>query len=189
MTHAVVMDDTLFFIDSAFKMRKLDIVDAETDTSLDRFSHSDLIIDRFPPLHPPSAAATSDNSFSGNNIDNTVFQFAYAFEYDDKTVSSWSPFSKSVMPASTRDEDIIFPNNAIDVTIKTGTSRVNKIYIAYRKGESGNFAIAEKLDKTKLSIGDNTTYAYRFYNNKYSESIGDDQTTVITNTANPFINA
>ena len=51
ITHAGVMDDMLFFIDSAFKMRKLDIVDAETDTSLDRFSHSDLIIDRFPPLH------------------------------------------------------------------------------------------------------------------------------------------
>ncbi|MHB8871791.1 MAG: hypothetical protein ACYC5G_05030, partial [Candidatus Doudnabacteria bacterium] len=192
IAHRGMIDDLLFWIDSNKKMRRLNVAKAlvEVDGQVkDHYSSDALLVDRFPPLYSPTVLAGNDTSVKANNIGKDIFQFAYAYEYADKEVSSWSPFSKSVLPESTGDLDVVFPNNYIDVTTKTGTSEVKKIYIAYRKGTSGNFVIAERLDKAKLSIGNNATNTYRFWNNRYAESLADSQATVLTNTTNPFFEA
>ena len=192
IAHCGMIDDILFWIDSNRKMRRLNVAKALTETNgqvKDLYSADSLLIDKFPPLYAPIVLAGNDTAVKANNIRKDIFQFAYAYEYADHEVSGWSPFSKSVLPESTSDLDIEFLNNYIDVTTKTGTSEVKKIYIAYRKGTSGNFVIAERLDKAKLSIDDDTTNTYRFWNNRYAESLADSQDTVLTNTTNPFFEA
>jgi hypothetical protein len=182
ITHAGVLDDALFFVDGAYKLRKIDIPTATSNATLNYFSSGDMLVDKFPPLLPPTCVADEDTSFDGNNITNSIFQFCYAYEYDSKEVSSWSPLSKSVLPVSSND--YTFTNNAIDVTVNTGGKFVSKIHIAYRIGNTGEFKETEVLDKDKLSIGDNTTYDYRFYNNKFiAEVVKED---VLINTFNPF---
>lgn len=183
--HSTILDDELFWIDGVNKIRKVNI--EECTGTLNQFTASELLIDKFPPLFPPTVAAVADSTFEGNNITNSIFQFAYAYQYDNKEQSSWSPFSKSVLPASTNDEDIVFPNNAIDITVTTGTDKVKKIYIAYRQGESADWKLYDTLDKTKLSISDDTTYAYRFYNNKYTAGLF--QADVLNYTYNPYYQA
>lgn len=179
---AGVLDDYLFWV-SDNKARKLNIVKAATDTTLDRYSSSDVLIDKFPPLMPPTGVALQDTSFIGNNIRNNTYQFAYAYEYEDGELSSYSPFSKSVLPQSTGNLDVVFPNNAIDVTVNTGTESVKKIWIVYRAGEDRDWSWVEKLDKEELGIT-GATYTYRFYNDKYIRGLVQADVVAITN--NPF---
>lgn len=184
VTHCGVLDDSLFWVDSNNKLRKLDLVDAMANPTLNYYAASELLIDKFPPLLAPTAAATIDSAVEVNNIDNLTFQFAYAWQYENKEISSWSPFSKSVLPASTNDEDSIFPNNAIDVTVSTGTRQVEKIHIAYRKGTNGTWNTTEILDKANLIILDDTSYTHRFYNNKLIATVVDAE--ILTSSNNPF---
>jgi hypothetical protein len=182
ITHAGVLDDDLFFIDGANKLRKVNIALASANATLDYFSSGDLLVDKFPPLLPPTCVADEDTSFDGNNITNSIFQFCYAWQYAGKELSSWSPLSKSVLPESS--DDHTFNNNRITVTLETGNKFVEKIYIAYRIGESGEVKVTEILDKTKLSIADDATYNYEFYNQKFVEPV--EKTSVLANTNNPF---
>jgi hypothetical protein len=185
VTHIGVLDDYLFWIDGLGKLRKLNIVRAKLDISVDAFSADDLLIDKFPPLFPPTVAGLDDTSFIGNNIQNSIFQFTYAYVYTDKEESSFAPFSKSVLPVSS--DDIIFTNNAIDVTLSTGGSEIIDIIVAVREGQNGDWKEVERLSKSDLSISDDTTYAYRFYNNKYTGGL--DQSLVIDNTYNDVLQA
>lgn len=183
VTSAAVLDDYLFWIDADNKMRKINVVAAMANPTLNYFAQSgDLLVDKFPPLKVPTVSAEQDSSFESNNITNSIFQFCYAWEYEGKELSSWSPLSVSVMPQSA--DDYTFVNNCIDVTVATGGATVKKIYIAYRIGETGEFKLTERLDKAKQSIGNNTNYTYRFYNNKFIEQLVKED--VLTTTNNPF---
>jgi hypothetical protein len=183
VTSAGCIDDFLFWINDG-KPRKLNLVKAIANPTLNYFSADELLIDKFPPLYPPTCTAKPDSAFQGNNISNTIFQFAFAYEYEDGEISSYSPFSKSVLPISTNGLDIVFPNNAIDVVVKSGSARVKKIHLAYRKGEQRDWLLAKVIDKAKLVIGNNINYTYTFYNDKYVSGLS--QTDVITYTANPY---
>lgn len=182
ITHAGVLDDFLYFVDGANKLRKINIPLAISDTQQDVFSSDDMLIDKFPPLEEPSVSAQQDDNVETNNITNSIFQFCYAWEYDGKELSSWSPLSVSVMPESA--DDHTFDNNCIDITLRTGSSFVKKIHIAYRIGESGKFKLTEILDKRKEVIGDDTVYTYRFYNSKFISPL--EKTDVLAYTNNPF---
>ena len=182
ITHSGVLDDDLFFIDGANKLRKVNIPLASANATLNYFSSGDMLVDKFPPLLPPTCVADEDTSFDGNNITNSIFQFCYAWQYAGKELSSWSPLSKSVLPESSDDHTL--NNNRITVTLETGNKFVEKIYLAYRIGESGEVKVADILDKTKLSIGDDTTCDYEFYNQKFVEPV--EKTSVLANTNNPF---
>ena len=179
ITHSVVLDDLLYWVDGAGKIRKINLA---TIAVTDALTSEQMMIDKFPPMFPPTTESKVDATFSGNNITDTTFQFAYCWEYEDKEVSSYSPFSKSVIPFTADDEN--FPRNAIDVTVRTGDLQVTKIYIAYRQGNDKDWLLAEKLDKEELVISDDTTYVYRFYNDSFLSGLV--QTKVLTNTNNPF---
>ena len=182
VTHAGVMDDYLFWIDGEYNLRKFNLNDSSS--SLNSTSAKQLLIDKAPPLYPPSVVASYDNSNISNNINNTIFQYAYSYQYKDNEQSSWSPISKSIVPASTDDEDKNFPNNLHTITLKTGSESVSKILIAARKGEDRDFLLVDTIDKEEEGILDNTTYDYLFYNSK--ATVGLTQADVITNTFNPY---
>ena len=185
VTHSGVMGDFLFWIDGENKIRKINIVTATANDTLNYFSASQTLIDKLPPLYPPTCVASQDTSFVGNNISNSIFQFAYAYEYDGHEISSWSPLSKSVLPATS--DDINYLNNKIAVAVNTGDSSVKKIRIAYRKKNDGEWSLTDILDKAELSIADDTTYAYSFYNNKFIAQ--EVKTDVLSTTYNGFYEA
>jgi hypothetical protein len=183
VTHVVVMDDFLFWIDGAYKMRKINIVTATAAPTTAYISSDQMLIDKFPPLYPPLTQAVTDAAFQGNNISKDIFQFAYAWEYKDKEVSSWSPYSKSVLPESTGGAELVYPNNRINLFLKTGSDDVKKIHVAFRKGASKSWQLCDILDKDHITIaGGETTYA--FYNAKLISSLI--ETDIATNTNNPF---
>lgn len=185
VTHCGVMGDFLFWIDGAYKVRKINLVEAMANNTLNYFSAEQTLIDKLPPLYPPTCVASQDTSFIGNNISSSIFQFAYAYEYDGFEISSWSPISKSVLPATS--DNINYPNNRITVTVNTGDSSVKKIRIAYRKKNDGEWSLTDVLDKAELSIGNNTTYGYSFYNNKFIAQ--EVNTNVLSSSYNGFYEA
>lgn len=185
VTHSGVMGDYLFWIDGENKIRKINVVEASANNTLNYFTASQTLIDKLPPLYPPTCVASQDTSFLGNNISNSIFQFAYAYEYEGAEISSWSPFSKSVLPVTS--DNINYLNNKIAVTVNTGDSSVKKIRIAYRKKQDGEWSLTEILDKSELSIGNDTTYAYSFYNNKFiAQEVATD---LLSSTYNGFYEA
>lgn len=124
-----------------------------------------------PPLSPPTASYRNDTTVSINNFRKKLFQFAYRWVYDNYEKSTWSPISKIAYPNGYTDPSIDMVttnNNRIDVGVQTGNGRVKKIEIAARVSIGSVFSdyyLIAVLDKYALSILNNSTYTYSFYNN------------------------
>lgn len=184
ITHSAVLDDHLFWIDADNKMRKINVVGS--DPTLNFHAIEDTLVDKYPPILKPVVEAQVSASFSGNNINNKIFQFAYAYEYSGSEVSSWSPISKSVLPESTGGLDVEFPNNEIKVSLSSGSRAVKKIHIAYRIGTNGDWKLTEILDNPHygIEVEESSQIDYFFHNNKFKEALVNSD--VLSNTYNPF---
>ena len=170
-------------------IRKLNINKAKEYTlgntnPLDAYQTIDVqIMDyiKWPPVFSPDVAIANDTTQNKNNIKGNLFQFRTAWRYDDFERTAWSPISKVVTPVG--DEVIgnanyqpAFFNNAIDITLDTGSEVVNVLYIAVRRSNNGgadtegDFYLIDSLNKYdsngNVLIPSNTTYTYRFYNDK-----------------------
>lgn len=170
-------------------IRKLNINKAKEYTlgntnPLDAYQTIDVqIMDyiKWPPVFSPEVAIANDTTQNKNNIKGNLFQFRTAWRYDDFERTAWSPISKVVTPVG--DESLgnvtnLPPtsNNAIDITLDTGSEVVNVLYIAVRRSNNGgadtegDFYLVDTLNKYDSSgnvlIPSNTTYTYRFYNDK-----------------------
>lgn len=136
---------------------------------------------KWPPVFSPDVAIVDDSSKNRNNITENLFQFRTAWRYDDFEKTAWSPISKVVNPIN--DEVLgnanYLPtsfNNAIDITFDTGSDVVDVLYIAVRKSNNGgvdtegDFYLVDTLNKYdengNVLIPSNSTYTYRFYNDK-----------------------
>jgi len=136
---------------------------------------------KWPPVFSPEVAIANDTTQNKNNIKGNLFQFRTAWRYDDFERTAWSPISKVVNPIN--DEVLgnttYLPtsfNNAIDITFDTGSEVVNVLYIAVRRSNNGgadtegDFYLIDSLNKYdsngNVLIPSNSTYTYRFYNDK-----------------------
>jgi hypothetical protein len=136
---------------------------------------------KWPPVFSPDVQIANDTTQNKNNIKGNLFQFRTAWRYDDFERTAWSPISKVVTPVG--DESLgnitnLPPtsNNAIDITFDTGSEVVNVLYIAVRRSNNGgadtegDFYLIDSLNKFdengNVLIPSNTTYTYRFYNDK-----------------------
>jgi hypothetical protein len=162
--------DLLFFLDSLSRPTSLNITSfkAGTYTPVTR-----QIIDtaKMPPLNPPSYVYGNDTTYRSNSLMNTFFRFKQRWVYDDNEKSSWSPISQVNIPTQILDDtysSVITNNNVITVSLDSGYKNVKAVEIAmsyaHKANEWVDFSLVESLDKSKLSIGDNTQYAYSFYN-------------------------
>lgn len=124
-------------------------------------------------VYAPTATYITDTSRNSNNLYGNLFKFTVRFKYDDKEISNWSDWSVVPKPGDqsyTGQDAITFANNCIEVSVATGNQLVDKIEIAVCPNttddsvENGTFFICAVLDKNELSIADNSTYVYRFYN-------------------------
>jgi hypothetical protein len=107
-----------------------------------------------------------------NNLRNKLFKFRYRFVYDDYEKSVWSSASETPLPnqdSSTTTSTIASKNSRIALYFSTGDIDVKKIELAVQITESGvtkDWQLLDTLDKTVLSIPNNTVYErYLFYNN------------------------
>lgn len=132
---------------------------------------------KVPPTFPPTYVWDNDTNQLVNHLFKRLFQFKVQFVYDDYEVSAWSPISDYVMPITTlptvnpTGEDFASQDNMITITVPTGSSIVTKIRIAAKELSSTadpispfDFSLIAELDKSILSIGDDTTYDFNFYN-------------------------
>jgi hypothetical protein len=123
-----------------------------------------------PPLNEPTITLVSDTNYKSNNITGKYFQFKYRFVYKNKMRSTFSPISNIAYSSDDYFSPIYMSGrdgliNAIDIIMSGANSNglVEKIEIASRTGNTGDFFIIKTLDAdaTFLSGG---TQTYRFYN-------------------------
>jgi hypothetical protein len=170
---AVDEGDLLFWTDGATRPRKINILKGVTFGTGTGYPSPILADYTYVAKQPPRSAIISyqnDLDRPTNNLKGKLFQFQVRYVYDDyeKSVwSNWSNFAIPVQPFLTdRDSDPTI-NNYIQIVLTTGEALVTKIELGVRQnieGVWGDLYLAETFDKQQLSIGDNTTYTYSFYN-------------------------
>jgi len=114
-----------------------------------------------PHLLSPIAEYGDDPDVLINRLTEKLFQFKVQYVYDDKEVSSWSPYSATAYPLSS---DTDGKNNKISITLKTGIDIVDRIRIAAKVSTSSTFFLIADLNKKDLNILSNSDYVYDFYN-------------------------
>lgn len=123
-----------------------------------------------PPINPAIAVYGSDLTKNSNSLRKKLVQVTYRFSYDDYEKSTFTTYSKVPLPIGYygSDNDIDnTKNNFITLTVETGDENVTDIEIAVRFNTDNawdDFILAVSLNKDDLSIPDNTTYDYLFYN-------------------------
>jgi predicted nucleic-acid-binding Zn-ribbon protein len=129
-----------------------------------------LTVARQMPLTSPTCSYGSDNNTNSNNLKNKLYQFRYRWIYKDNTKSTWGPWSKMFAPvnadtlATASDPKV---DNYISVALNTGDVDCAKIEIGARHHIADTFTdsmLVATLDKTALTISNNTIYTYNFYN-------------------------
>jgi hypothetical protein len=162
--------DLLFFLDSLGRPTKMDITlfKAGTYTPVTR-----AIIDvaLVWPYSPITCVYDNDLTKLANNCTNKLFKFQYIWVNDDLTETCCSPASATPLPANILDPtstNVITNNNVIRLLIPTGAKNVKSIKMLMSFSEKSNewndYVQVINLDKSTLSISDDSTYAYSFYN-------------------------
>lgn len=105
-----------------------------------------------PPQTPATFEFKTNKSLSVNRLKDSVWQFAYQYQYEDGEVSAVSQYSKlAVSPshiAANNVERGIFFNgdNEIEVSVSCGASTVKKIFVLARKNNEGAFYKIDEVD-------------------------------------------
>lgn len=125
---------------------------------------------KMPPLKPIIAVYGSDTSRNANSLRKKLVMATYRWGYDDFEKSTYTTYSKVPLPIGYygSDNDLnSTKNNFITFTVETGDKNVTEIEIIVRfnvGNDWGAFILAISLNKSQLSIPDNSTYDYLFYN-------------------------
>jgi hypothetical protein len=175
------IDDVLFFNDRFNEPRSINVTRARNNDYPIPFEENFLNVIVNAPGFPPLADFKDDPAVTVNNVRNKLFQFRYKWVYLDNEESAWSPISKVAMPV---DEAEFRPfayypldkNNVIELEIDLSNEYVKRVKIAAREGNTGDFFLAEDLDKSKLVLNQGLpeTYVYKFYNDETYTPIDND---------------
>ena len=176
-----LIDDILTFNDRVNPPRSLNITRLRGRDYPVPFKESYLNLIVEAPGKPLTAEFKSDSSVLTNNVRNKLFQFRYKYVYLDNEESAWSPISKTATPISEAEYRPIayYPlnvNNFIRISIPLGGDDVKRVKIAARELNTGDFFLAEDIDKSKLSAQQTSPplYDYDFYNDEVYTSIDND---------------
>jgi len=162
--------DLLFFVDSLFRPRKLNI-DRLLNNGYSPIKSDFLKVIKAPPVMVPQVTYENDFTVTANNLINCLWQFAYTFLYDDYEESVISSASIVPLPSVAFDTSKNIPvseSARIGCYLQTGDQNVTKIRLYGRQttnGGSSGWLIIDTLIKSDLSIPNNTVYKYLFYNN------------------------
>jgi hypothetical protein len=162
--------DLVYFIDPLKRPLKFNTTTLPTLSAT-----NDVLFDYFKVIKAPSTSQPLCSYYDAagrsiNNLRKKLFQFKYRFVFDDEEKSVWSAISKVPLPTKANDDAYYADGtkaNGIYVSVQTGNKLVKKIEVAGRVNiESvwSDFFLIETLDKTQLSLGNNTSYQYSFFN-------------------------
>jgi hypothetical protein len=132
-----------------------------------------------PFLSPPTCAYGSDATRNSNSLRRTLFQFFQRPQYDDYEKGVFFSASKVALPVGYygSDNDIDnTKNNFITVTVNTGDENVIAIEIGMRFSRGtvwSDVVLVASLNKDQLSIPDNSTYQFLFYNDAIYPTVSD----------------
>lgn len=165
--------DLMFWTDANTAPRKINVMRAKLWNQVGGYPDPILYDYTTVIKKPPRAAVIewgSDLDRIVNNTRGKLFQFQVRYKYQDYEKSVWSSWSNYDVPyipfLPDRDADPAI-NNYIDVTVTTGGADVIAIELAVRQNNEsvwGDASLIETFNKSDLSILDDSTYTYRFYN-------------------------
>lgn len=198
---AEVVDGRFYWNDDSDKPKGFNIDKAVNYTnglSGDAYTSEDMPLDvnvfpfyKKPPRYAPTYSYQSLTEFEGqpidfNNLRKKQWQVKYCYVYEDFQESPYSPISK-IYPSENEvsalgewEIEITF-NNALKISIETGSNNVKQIKVAVRDASNLNtspFYLFKTIDKFKdgESIVDSyDTYDVYFLNNTYLENIDTDR--------------
>ncbi len=177
--------DILTWADRNKRPKELNVKDA-----IDNLFGSDWLVEyldvaKQPPTIPPVSAYEDDATAIVNNLKNKLYRFKYRFVYGTFQKSVWSTIGKMPIPADYTDQDIDTDptkNCRVGIIFQTGGADVIKIEIAAQENLGigwGNFFSVQILDKDELSIPNDDTYIWNFYNNEAYDYIDVDESNLL----------
>lgn len=113
------------------------------------------VLDRikYPPYKQPEVVYNDDNEKKYNYLVGSLFQFSYAYVYDDNEVSVLSPISDVPIPVSQENSDGSFTelmpvhNNCIHIKFDTGPEIVKQIKLFVRRLNDGDWYLFDTIEK------------------------------------------
>jgi len=162
--------DLLFFIDSLGRPTGFNIESMKSNL-YNPVLRDYIDVAKNVPLVPPSIVYGNDTARRVNYLRNRFFRFSYRFVYDDLSKSTYSPISEVLVPIGILDintNDIPTQNNIITLSLYSGDKTVSAIEMAMSYVEKTNswsdFQTVITLNKSDLSISDDTFFSYIFSN-------------------------
>lgn len=169
ITGVSLIEDLLFWTDGLNPPRRINI-----NSSYAGFSNEEpfnLIVT--PPSSAPAISLTYISN-QGNFLEENFISFAYRYKYADGEYSALSQFSdiaflpKDFIVDSTSylNEGMLNQYNAVNINYFSGGPLVKEIELCYKKADSNEIYLIQKINKQKESIPDNVTISFLFSNNK-----------------------
>jgi hypothetical protein len=167
--------DLLFWTDGNVSPRKINVKHIQ-DGDYTYIKVPFVELAKRPPLNPALCVYGSDSTRNANSLRKKLLMVTYRYSCDDFEKTTFTTYSKIPLPIGYygSDNDIdSTKNNFITITVETGDENVTDIEIAVRFSIEGStplntewddFILAVSLNKAQLSIADNSTYDYLFYN-------------------------
>ncbi|WP_292485150.1 DUF4200 domain-containing protein, partial [Methanohalobium sp.] len=190
---AKIFGDLLVWQERGRPAQIINMADAKAGT-VTYNSEEKLSLIKKPPLYEIDFAYGTDYNFGGSHVFDKMFQFRQKYIYRDSLPSVYGITSKIAYSndiflfkdSAVQKDDT---DNFIDIKFNSGDSTVDKIAIAVREGNIGNWFQVVSIDKDnpenvidpatitpgtdvsdgssvtyETSLSDNTEYYYRFYN-------------------------
>lgn len=168
--HCEIIDDLCYWTDEFNPERKINIARAKSGgyITIDEQAISRI---QYAPNYSPLAQYGSDGNTNFNKVRGKMFQFKYAYVYEDNEISSFSPVSKIAIPTkqSLYDFDGYYQttdDNFIAVEFDSGNYLCKRIQLVVRESNTADWYLVKEFDKSELGITNNNAYTYNFYNNE-----------------------
>jgi hypothetical protein len=177
----------LIWNDNLNPPRKINVSRCKTYSVNDPRIDNDINLIIAPPLNSPfiSLNTISTPNLEPNNIEDKFVYFSYRYKYLDNEYSSMSPFSATSFDPKALNIDVetgdnkgmLNKFNQVEVVFETGNEFVKEIQLLVWESRTLNVKIVETLNKEEIGISDNSTYSFKFMNNKTYAALPSDQVT------------
>lgn len=133
-----------------------------------------LTVAKQPPLTPPTFTFVRDSDLFQNNINESLFQFAYQYKYVDGEYSALSEYSKIAFAPAQLKQDFVNDGalnffNQINVKLESSKGDVEKIILYARRNNEGAWFEVDRVDNT------GTIVTIPFLNDKVSTFLSNDE--------------
>ena len=177
----------LIWNDNLNPPRKINISRCKEYSVNDPRINNDINLIIAPPLNSPfiSLNTISTPNLEPNNIEDKFVYFSYRYKYVDNEYSSMSPFSAVSFNPKTllidtetgENKGMLNKFNQVEVVFETGNEFVKEIQLLVWESRTLNVKIVETLNKEEIGILSNSTYSFKFMNNKTYAALPADQVT------------